>query len=94
MFTRHLIFAVLALVLLVGAGLWLFPAWQDYAKTREAIVDVQAQSLQHQAENEALKTEIHQLRTDPRAIERVARDKFGYCRPQEKVYDFKDTARP
>ncbi len=93
MATKHCLIALGIVILLVAAGLWLLPAWQDYCKTRQSVVNIERQLLHHQAENEELRTEIHELKTDPRAIERVARDKFGYCRPREKVYDFRQENR-
>ena len=89
MATKHCLIAIAVVLVFVAAGLWLLPAWQDYCKTKKAVVAVEAQLLQHQAENEELRAEIHRLKTDKRAIERVARDKFGYCRPNEKIYDFR-----
>ena len=89
MATKHCLIAIAVVLVFVAAGLWLLPAWQDYCKTRKAVVAVESQLLHHQAENEDLQEEIHRLKTDKRAIERVARDKFGYCRPGEKVYDFR-----
>jgi cell division protein FtsB len=39
-----------------------------------------------QAENASLATEIAALRSDPRAIERVAREELGMLRPGETVF--------
>jgi cell division protein FtsB len=38
------------------------------------------------AENARLATEIRALKTDPRAIERVAREELGLARPGETVF--------
>jgi hypothetical protein len=35
-----------------------------------------------------LREQIHSLQTDPDAIERVAREKLGWCREDEKIYHF------
>src|SRR5262245_52226276 len=37
------------------------------------------------AENQRLSEEIHALKTDPRAVERVAREQLGLARPGETV---------
>jgi cell division protein FtsB len=37
-------------------------------------------------DNERLGVQIERLRSDPFAIEKVAREKYGYLRPGERVY--------
>ena len=41
---------------------------------------------------DALKAEIDALRTDPKAVERLARDKFGYAKPDETIVRVEDPA--
>jgi cell division protein FtsB len=45
-----------------------------------------------EAENAHLVTEIAALRTDPRAIERLAREELGFARPGETVFLVRDPA--
>ncbi len=90
---KHSLIALGVFLLFGLAGLWLLPAWREYRETRQALDEADRRLLQHQSEIHRLKTEIHRLKTDPRAIERVARDKFGWCRPGETVYDFSDSDR-
>ena len=40
------------------------------------------------AENERLAREVEALRTDPRALEQVARADLGWVRPGEILFDF------
>jgi cell division protein FtsB len=47
-----------------------------------------------QAENASLSREIAALRTDPRAIERVAREELGMLRPGETVFLVRDVPNP
>ena len=88
MIRKHSLIALGIFVLFVLAGLWLLPAWREYRKTEQALDEVERRLLEHQSEIQTLKSEIHKLKTNPRAVERVARDKFGWCRPGETVYDF------
>jgi cell division protein FtsB len=45
------------------------------------------QQLQHTEEdNQRLSDEIHGLKSDPKAIERVAREQLRYARPGEVIY--------
>jgi len=96
---------VLIAFLLVCVGLagvvWLGPVYRENRATRESIGALQT-SLERQAQEiERLNRELRELRTDYRAIERVAREKFGMCRPGEEIYHFeeapaggKDGAKP
>ena len=47
---------------------------------------LQQQIQQAQVENEKLQERIKQLKSDPQAIEREAREKFRYARPGELIY--------
>ena len=40
------------------------------------------------AENTALQSKISKLKTDPFEIEKIARERYGYIRPGDKVYRF------
>ena len=64
------------------------PAYVEYRKTQDQLRDVNQALLLRQKESEELREEIHGLKTNPKAIERVAREKFGWCKPDEKIYDF------
>jgi cell division protein FtsB len=46
------------------------------------------------AENVRLAAEIRALRTDPRAIERIAREQLGLARPGETVFLIRDADPP
>jgi cell division protein FtsB len=74
-------------LLLIGAifiagdvGLWnLWTAQRRLNRIREEITVLEQ-------ENASLKAEIELLRNDPFAIEKVARERYGYLRPGDKVY--------
>lgn len=46
------------------------------------------------AENGRLAEDIRALRTDPRAVERLAREELGLARPGEKVFLIREDAPP
>ena len=80
---------ILFVILLgVGASRMLLPAYAEYNKTRQQLHEEESNLLKQQMLNETLREKNHKLQTDPRAIERVAREKFGWSRPGEKIYDF------
>ena len=80
------------LVLLLGAMVWsmrmIYPAYIDYTKNREQLYEIEKHLLEQQKDNEALRIQNYKLKTDPKAVERVAREKFGWSKSGEKVYDF------
>jgi len=41
-------------------------------------------------ENNRMRKEIHQLKTDPYYIEKLAREELGLVKPKEKIYEFVD----
>lgn len=90
--SRLLITILVLVCLTVGAALWLGPVVRENRVTRESVARLQA-SLDRQTEEiERLNRELRALRTDYRAIERVAREKFGMCRPGEEIYHFEEPA--
>lgn len=79
---------VVILLLAVWAGILVAPSWLEHDRTREDLAEIDQQLLVQQKAHESLRGEIYRLQSDDRAVEKVARDKFGLCRPGEKIYDF------
>jgi len=55
-------------------------------RSKIQIQAVQAQIQQLDQENQELQQRIHSLRTDPAAIEKIARDRMGLARPGEMIF--------
>ena len=88
--TRTVLIVFVMLCLGMAGAIWLGPVYQGSRATRESIGRLQA-SLERQAQEiERLNRELRALRTDYRAIERVARETFGMCRPGEEIYHFEE----
>ena len=71
----------------------LYPSYSEYNKTRKELRDLDKSLLKHQKANENLLKVNHKLKSDPRMIERVAREKFGWSKAGEKIYDFSNLKR-
>lgn len=85
---RHYATSFLVLVL-AGSGLYfLVPAVTDYRHTQGTLEELNNNLTRQEEEEYRLREEISDLNDDPRAIERVAREKFGWCRDGEKIYHF------
>ncbi len=81
---RVLLVAVVLLVALIfiagDVGVWrLWTAQREMRDLQSKIADLESR-------NALLSAEIERLRTDPFAIEKVAREKYGYLKPGDRVY--------
>jgi cell division protein FtsB len=78
---------VLVIVFCAGIASALFGdrGYLDVRRQRRAYADMQAQVQDHFARVQALKREVERLRTDPRAVERIAREDLDYAAPGEIV---------
>ncbi len=89
--TRVVIFLLLvAGVLLVAV--WYLPLIRQNEHMRQDIQvrDNQIQTLE--ITNKQLRTQIDTLRDDPKAVERLARERLGYAKPGETVIRFEEPA--
>ena len=82
--------SVCAILAMVGRSLvgdrGLFEVWRKKGAYQKLAVEVQGL----RAENVGLKAEIQALRSDPAAIERIAREQLGYSRPGEITFVFRE----
>lgn len=84
---RHTSIAILGLALLALVVHTLFgeKGYLALRKQREEIERLQAEIDRLSGENKRLLEEIQALKTDPEAVERVAREQLKMARPGEKV---------
>ncbi len=79
-------------MVILGVMAWsvrmIYPAYMEYSKTRLQLCEIEKKLLEQQKENENVRVRNHKLKTDLKAIERVAREKFGWSKSGEKIYDF------
>ena len=81
----------LFIVLSIGwAAYMLYPSYTEHKKTQKELRDLEKSLLAQQKMNENLLKINHKLKSDPRMVERIAREKFGWSRAGEKIYDFTD----
>ena len=89
--TRVAIFLVLvAGVLLIGV--WYLPLIKQNERMRKEVLRLDMQIQKEDASAKQLKTSIDSLRNDPKAVERLAREKLGYAKPGETVIRFEEPA--
>ena len=86
--TKHILLATIMVTVLGGSAFWFTGAYFEYKEERKHLAEVELQILLQQQRNEDVLLTIDRLKNDPHEIEKVARNKFRWCRPFEKVYDF------
>ncbi len=63
-------------------------------RAQREIQQIRQQIGKINAENKSLAEQVTSLKTDPKAIERIAREEMGLARPGELIFKLPDTAKP
>lgn len=85
--TRVVVFLLL-LAVAVAVGFWYLPLIQQNERMRKHILELQTQIKQEEETSRQLRATVDALVRDPKAVERLAREKLGYARPGETVVRF------
>ena len=64
--------------------------YMDIYRTRKVCVALEAELQRFEEQKKKLELEIRELETDPRAVEKEAREKLWLMRPDEKVIVLKE----
>jgi cell division protein FtsB len=73
---------------LLVLAMWHLPLIRQNERMRREIMRLDEQLHTEEARSKQLQAEIEALRNDPKTIERLAREKLGYARPDETVIRF------
>jgi cell division protein FtsB len=84
----RLVVLLLFLAGVVGIAVWYWPLIQENERYRQEILQKNLEIRQEEERGRQLEAAIKALRTDPRAVERMAREKLGYIRPGETRIQF------
>ena len=63
-------------------------------RTQREIDQIREQIGKVNEENKSLADQVNSLKTDPKSIERIAREEMGLARPGEMIFKIPDTPRP
>ena len=83
---------LLLLAGLLGIAIWYFPVIQQNERMRKEVLRLDKQIQKEEETSKQLKTSIDTMRYDPKAVERMAREKLGYAKPGETVIRFEPPA--
>jgi cell division protein FtsB len=75
-----------AVILLVG--IWYLPLIQQNERMRRYILGLDTKIQKQEEVAKQLRSSIDALRYDPKAVERLARETFGYAKPGETIIRF------
>ncbi len=82
---------VVFLLFLAGAlaiAIWYLPLIEQNQRMRKEILRLDAQIQKKEDEQKHYRAMIDALQHDPKAVERVARERFGFAKPGETVICF------
>lgn len=83
---------VVAVLLLIG--MCYLPLIDENERMRRQIMHLDTQLQQQEEISKQLRMEVDTLRNDPKTVERLAREKLGYAKPDETVIHFESTNGP
>ncbi len=63
-------------------------------RTQKEIDEIRDQIGKMNDENKSLTDQVNALKTDPQAIERIAREEMGLARPGELIFKLPETSQP
>jgi len=90
---HHLTLGLIVTAVVVGAALKYAPLLKANQAHRAEIQHKRDKVAALEAQHRQLQSGINSLQTDPRAVERAARDILSYARPEEVVVTFEEAKR-
>lgn len=88
----RVVIVLIGIAAVLAVIIWYLPLIQRNERMRKDILTKDGQIEKETETARQLKASMDALRTDPKAVERLAREKFGYAKPGEVVVRFEDPA--
>ncbi len=85
---RRLVVLLLFIAGVLGVVVWYLPLIRQNEKFRQQILQRNQQVRLEEERGRQMEAAIRSLRTDPKAVERIAREKLGYIKPGETRIQF------
>ena len=73
---------------LLAVAVWYLPLIKQNERMRKEILTQDEKIVKRAEERKQLMTSIHALQSDPKAVERLARERLGFAKPGETVIRF------
>jgi len=93
---RRVVIFLLLVAGLLAIAFWYLPLIKQNERMRKEVLRLDTQIQKEDETSKQLKTSFDTLRNDPKAVERLAREKLRYAKPGETVIVFEEplTNRP
>ena len=75
----------------VGIGVWYYPLIKQNERMRRHVMELELHVQKEMETKKQLSASIEAISNDPKAVERLAREKLGYAKPGETVIKFEET---
>ncbi|MFO1500960.1 MAG: septum formation initiator family protein [Verrucomicrobiota bacterium] len=85
---RRVVVFLLFIAGVLAVIVWYLPLIRQNERMRQEIFKKNLQVKQEEERGRQMENTIRALRTDPRAVERLAREKLGYIKPGETRIQF------
>lgn len=86
------VIALVGIAALLLIGMTYLPLIQQNEEYRRRIDRLDSELEKQRQESKRLQAEFDALRNDPKTVERLAREKLGYAKPDETVIHFEPAA--
>ena len=84
----RVVMTLLVIAALVWVAVLYFPLMHQNEAMRQQIIELDQQIEHEETVNRELRLEIDSLKSDPKTVERLAREQLGLARPDETVIRF------
>jgi len=84
-----LVYVAISAIILIISFVLIIPAYTNLQKKKSENEDLKKKLEEKKAECLELRQLFSDLETNPKAVEKVAREKFGLCRRDEVIYIYK-----
>jgi cell division protein FtsB len=84
----RVVIGLLLIAGLAGIGVWYLPLIKQNERMRRRVMELDLQVQKELESKKQLSASIEAMNNDPKAVERLAREKLGYAKPGETVIKF------
>jgi len=83
-------FYLIVVLLVISSAVLILPVYRKYQKRSEYLAKLKEEAAIKTAESIELNRNVHSLKHSSGAVEKVAREKFGLCKPSETIMHYKE----
>lgn len=87
----RLVIGLLLIAGLLGIAVWYLPLIRQNERMGKEVQRLDKEIRKEDETAKQLRSSIEALRSDPKTVERLTREKLGYAKPGETVIRFEDT---